>query len=97
MAENKLVTLNVEAYHQEHSNDMKLLFVNPLSFCPIFLHISEQIFEQLDNKSLSNCQEIAKLWRKCIDNKNLSWNQIANVPQILKNEDTFVYCFTNMS
>ena len=45
--------------------------LNPMIFYPRFPHIAEQIFEQLDGKSLKNCREVAKLWQECIDDKNL--------------------------
>ena len=90
MSEKQLVTLVDETYHQENRNDMELLFVIPLSFSPRFLHISEQIFEQLDNKSLANCREVAKSWQECIDIKKLSWNRIITLPRILAIEDTYL-------
>ena len=46
--------------------------------------ISEQIFEQLDFNSLKNCREVTISWKTCIDNKNLSWIQIVQIPQKLK-------------
>ena len=56
-----------------------------------FLHIAEGVFEQLDNKSVKNCGEVAKVWQKCIDKKKLSWIQIVSMPRILKKEDTYFY------
>ena len=56
----------------------------------IFPHIIQQIFEQLDNKSLANCREVAKSWQEYIDNKNLSWIRIVNIPTALQNEDTYL-------
>ena len=32
-------------------------------------HVSEQIFEQLDSKSIANFREVAKSWKKIIANK----------------------------
>ena len=71
---------------------MDIPILNPLEFYPRFLHVAEQIFEQLDKKSLKNCREVAKSWQQCIDNKNLSWNQIIKIPTVLKNEDTLKVC-----
>ena len=34
-----------------------------------FAHIAEQIFQQLDDKSLTNCREVAKSWQKFIDDR----------------------------
>ena len=50
--------------------------LNPMVFCPRFLHIAEQIFEHLDNKSLKNCREVAKSWQECIDDRNILWIRI---------------------
>ena len=54
-------------------------------------HVAEQIFEQLDTKSLTNCREVAKSWRNFIDNKNFPWLQIINIPSVLKNGDTILH------
>ena len=51
--------------------------LNPMVFHQGFQHISEQIFEKMDNKSLKNCREVAKSWQNCIDNRNILWNKIA--------------------
>ena len=60
-------------------------------FCSRILHIAENIFEQLDEKSLSNCREVAKSWQNCIDRRNLVWIRIVNVPKILKDGDTYLH------
>jgi len=39
-----------------------------------FPHIATQIFEQLDNKSLTNCREVSKSWQKFIDDNHLPHN-----------------------
>ena len=52
--------------------------LNPMVFCPRFLHIAEQIFEHLDNKSLKNCRKVSKSWQNCIDNRNILWNKIVD-------------------
>ena len=41
-----------------------------------FPHIAEQIFEYLDNISLTNCREVVKSWKDFIDNKYLPWKRI---------------------
>ena len=45
------------------------------------LHISEQIFAQMDKANLTKCREVAKSWQNCIDRKNLPWIQIT-IPKI---------------
>ena len=51
--------------------------LNPMVFHKGFLHITEQIFEKLDNKSLKNCREISKTWQVAIDNRNILWKRFA--------------------
>ena len=41
-----------------------------------FHYVGQQIFEQLDNKSLVKCREVARSWQQFIDNKKLSWIRI---------------------
>ena len=47
-----------------------------------YSHISLQIFEQLDDESLNNCREVSKLWKDYIDDKNMQWLGIVNIPKI---------------
>ena len=70
---------------------MELPLLNPLAFYPRFIPISQQIFEQLDKKSLRNCREASKLWQECIDYKILLWIQIVSIPRVLQNEDTYLH------
>ena len=65
--------------------------LNPLIFDRQFTHIVKEIFEQLDKKSLSNCREVSKLWRNCINRKNISWTQIINIPRDLKDKDIYLH------
>ena len=51
--------------------------LNPLVFHQVFPHITEQIFEKMNDKSLKNCREVAKSWQISIDNRNILWNKIA--------------------
>ena len=55
---------------------MNVLPLNPMVFYPRFQHITEQIFEKLDSKSLKNCRKVSKSWQECIDNQNILWNKI---------------------
>lgn len=48
-----------------------------------FPHIAEQIFEQLDNKSLTKCREVNKVWKSFIDERNYSWIRIVKIPTVL--------------
>ena len=70
---------------------MEETFLNPMVFSPRFCHITDQIFKQLDSKSLKNCKEVAKSWQEVINNKNLSWIQIINIPKIPQNGDTILH------
>ena len=42
-------------------------------FIERFPHIAEQIFQELDNKSLTTCREVAHSWCQFIDTRNFSW------------------------
>ena len=55
---------------------LEVPYLNPTIFYPRFPHIAEQIFKQLDEKSLKNSREVAKLWQECIDERNLLWIKI---------------------
>ena len=82
-------TVNTHLAGIENNIDMALL--NPFIFHPIFSHITEEIFNQLDNKSLTISREVSKSWRKIIDNKNFSWNRIVKIPTILQNGDAYLH------
>ena len=56
-----------------------------------FPHIAEKIFEQLDNKSLTNCREVTKSWQNFINEINLIWIRIVNIPTILSDGDTYLH------
>ena len=53
------------------------LTLNPMVFYQGFQHITEQIFEKMDEKSLKSCRAVAKSWQNCIDNQNILWKKIA--------------------
>ena len=54
-------------------------------------HVSQQIFEQLDIKSLKDCREVTKSWQKSINRKNLIWLQNINIPSILRKGNTYLH------
>ena len=68
-------------------------------FTEAFPHIADQIFQQLDNKSLTNCREVSKSWLKFIDDRNISWIRIIKSPKIsravLKLSAKISECTTN--
>merc|ERR1712156_1125776 len=45
-----------------------------------FPHIVQQIFENLDNKSLTNCKEVARPWQNYIEDRHMTWIRIVNIP-----------------
>ena len=67
---------NVLRNKKKKKMSMKIPTLNPMVFYPRFPHISEQIFDHLDIKSLENCREVSKSWQNSIDNRNLLWNKI---------------------
>ena len=68
----------------------KVRQLNLLDFIQRFDHIAEQIFMQFDKKSLVYCREVSKSWQEYIDDKNLPWIQIVNVPKIPKEGYTYL-------
>ena len=63
-----------------------------------FPHVAEQIFQQLDSKSLAKCREVHRLLQKFIDERNYPslqykaiWLCIVNIPTILQNGDTYMH------
>ena len=58
---------------------------------PRFPHLPEQIFQKLDNKSLSKCREVTKSWKDIIDRKNYPWLRIVNIPTMLKKGNTYLH------
>ena len=56
-----------------------------------FPHIALQIFEQLDNKILVYCREVVNAWQNFIDDKNLIWIRIVNIPTILNDGNTYLH------
>ena len=71
-------------------NSLEVPILNPMVFYSRFPHISEQIFKQLDEKSLQNSREVAKSWQECIDDSNLLWIEI--VKEIGGNEAFQLAC-----
>jgi ankyrin len=56
-----------------------------------FPHVAEQIFQQLDNKSLAKCRNVERLWQKFIDERNYPWLRIVNIPTILQDRVTYMH------
>ena len=47
-----------------------------------FPFVAQEIFEKLDNKSLTKCREVSKLWKDFIDERNYPWIRIVKIPTI---------------
>ena len=56
-----------------------------------FPHLPEQIFQKLNNESLSKCREATKSWKNIIDGKNYPWLRIVNIPRKLKKGNTYLH------
>ena len=55
-----------------------------------FPHLSEQIYQQLDNKNLNKSRKIGRVWQRYIDYEDLPWQRImAENP--LKNGQTTLH------
>ena len=59
------------------------------TFIGRFPHIAIQIFEQLNDESLKKCREVTKHWQQFIDDKNLSWTRIVEIP-VQKGKSTYL-------
>ena len=59
------------------------------TFTGRFPHIAIQIFEQLNDESLKKCREVTKDWQQFIDDKNLSWTRIVEIP-VQKGKSTYL-------
>ena len=57
-------------------------------FIERFPHIAEQIFQELDNKSLTTCREVAHSWHQFIDSRNLTWQRILQIPEFFRRRNT---------
>ena len=60
----------------EKITDMEEWFLNPMVFYQGFQHITEQIFEKMEIKSLQSCREVTTTWQICIDDRNILWNKL---------------------
>ena len=49
-----------------------------------FPHLSEQIFQKLDNKSLTNSRVVGILWQNFIDEREYPWTRFKDVIADLK-------------
>ena len=56
-----------------------------------FPQILEEIFEKLDNESLTKCREVQKSWKKLIDDRRYPWIRIVNIPKILSGGNTYLH------
>ena len=65
-----------------------MLSLNPLNFFQPFHQIPEQIFEQLDSRSLKISREVSKSWQNYIDEKKFQLIQMVKIPKSLKNGET---------
>ena len=64
---------------EETNTELKLL--NPMAFYPGFPHVAEQIFKEMNKKSLKSCRLLSKSWQEHIDDHSLLWKKI------MENED----------
>ena len=49
-----------------------------------FLHLAEQIYEKLDDRSLSSSRVVARSWNDFVDYKDYPWTRIQNMVADLK-------------
>ena len=69
------------------SNDKQNLLINMMEEAFLrFPHLPEQIFKQLDNKSLTNSRVVGIYWQIFIDERDYSWIRIKDVISGLNEE-----------
>ena len=68
---------------------MDLPLINPFDFHSRFPHITEKVIEKLDDTTLKNCRQVAKSWQNYIDDTNVPWIRIVNIPSIPQNGETY--------
>ena len=56
-----------------------------------FPHLAEQIFQQMDNKSLVKSREVRISWQNLIEERNYTWLRIVNIPTILQRKNTYLH------
>ena len=57
----------------EPPNDVYTTPFNPMVFLPRFQHITNQIFDKVDVKTLKNGRLVSKFWNEVIDNQPILW------------------------
>ena len=57
----------------------------------IFPFVAQEIFEKLDNKSLTTCRLVEKSWKTFIDERNYPWIRIVELPKIPNRGNTFLH------
>ena len=53
--------------------------------------IADEVFVQLNHKSITACREVSKSWQNYIDCKKFCWIRIVNVPKIIEKNDKHFY------
>ena len=61
------------------------------NFIPKFPHLIEQIIQKLDDKSLVKSREVARMWKKLIDQRKYPWVRIVKFPTILHGGNTYLH------
>ena len=61
------------------------------TFIERFPHIAEKVFEQLDDKTLTKCKEVSQIWKQFIDDRNLPWVRIVQIPTVLTFGKTYLH------
>jgi len=60
----------MERQNELDETPLNQAYLNPMIFHQRFIHITEHIFKKMDDKSLKNCREVAKVFQNFIDNQN---------------------------
>ena len=50
-----------------------------------------QIFQKLNNESLSKCREVTTSWKNFIGGRNYPWLRMVNIPTMLKKGNIYLH------
>ena len=76
--------MNTIEFKENRELEMKNVLLN-------FPHLMEQILQKLDDKSLVKSREVARMWKKFIDQRKYPWVRIVKFPTILHGGNTYLH------
>ena len=56
-----------------------------------FPHLFERTFRKLNSETLFKSREVARSWKRFINEKNYPWLRVVNIPTIWKDSNTYLH------